>query len=669
MQKLTGTPSNQFSQPYAINTYQKKTVKEIKQPPWLRREIVRLTRQKRTAWNKFRNSKLDIDLENFKALQKKVKKSIKNAKHRYETQISKNAKSNPKLFYSYLGKKKRNKIHVGPLKRDDGELCDDNKGMSEVLNQHYCNMFTSEDPLLPPDPPPHDCPHMPDVLFTPYAVEEVLKRLKNSSSPGPDEISQRALKETAYEISVPLSILFNKSLRSGVVPADWKIANVIPIFKSGSKGEAINYRPISLTSVVVRVMERILKGRMLAHVKKYKLINSSQHGFLPKKSTSTNLIAYLEYITKKLDEGQPVDVLYLDFSKAFDKVPHKRLLQKLRSYNFSRELIVWIAMWLENRRQRVVVNGIPSEWREVTSSVIQGSVLGPILFTLYINDIDSCIDDTEGIISKFADDTKVAKIISDSKTAQEMQQVIANLESWSKTWGMQFNTKKCCILHFGHHNLKHRYTMNGEILESCSTQRDLGVLISDNCLPASQCAAAAKKANQVLGRINRSFSCKTKDIMLQIYKVFVRPHLEYAVTAWSPWQRKDMDTLEKIQHRATRRMSDVRGTYEERLEQLGLTTLEERRTRGDAIEVFKCVRGFLDIDKETLFNVNTPLQPKTRHQRSFMPLTIPRAHLDLRKNFFSIRGAKLWNYLPSELRECRTVNRFKNAYDACFAQN
>ena len=209
--------------------------------------------------------------------------------------------------------------------------------------------------------------------------------------------------------------------------------------------------------------------------------------------------------------------------------------------------------------------------------------------------------------------------------------------------------------------------MNGETLESYTTQRDLGVLVSDNCLPSNQCAAAAKKANQVLGRINRSFSCKTKDIMLQIYKVFVRPHLEYAVTAWCPWQKKDMDALEKIQHRATRRMSDVRGTYPERLEQLGLTTLEERRLRGDAIEVFKYVRGFLDIEKETLFNINIPAQPKTRHQRSFMPLNVPRANLKLRKNFFSIRGARLWNTLPSELRECNTVNRFKNAYDAYFA--
>ena len=151
--------------------------------------------------------------------------------------------------------------------------------------------------------------------------------------------------------------------------------------------------------------------------------------------------------------------------------------------------------------------------------------------------------------------------------------------------------------------------------------------------------------------------------MLPIYKVFIRPHLEYAVTAWSPWHRKDVDVLERVQHRATRRMSDVRGPYEERLQQLELTTLENRRKRGDAIEAFKYLRGFLDINAETLFTPNKVVIPKTRHQQSFMPLAIPRARLDIRKNFFSVRAAQLWNSLPSSLRESKSVNAFKNAYD------
>ena len=483
-------------------------------------------------------------------------------------------------------------MQAGPLKQENGELCYDDLAMSEILNNHYAKVFTSEDQTLPPSPPLSDCAVMQNIKFTPEMVIEVLKRIKNSSSPGPDEISQRVLKELMHEVSEPLSLLYNKSMQTCDIPKDWKLANVVPIYKSGPKGEPVNYRPISLTSVVVRVMERIVKGKMMQHMRVNRLIRPSQHGFLPKKSTSTNLVTYLDYVTKKLDEGKSMDVLYLDFSKAFDKVPHKRLVQKLRSFNFSKELIAWIANWLKNRKQRVQLNGVYSEWRDVISSVIQGSVLGPILFVIYINDIDNCIGQMEGIISKFADDTKVAKVINDRQSAVEMQQTIGNLENWCKQWGMDFNVKKCCILHLGHQNPKYEYLMNGLVLESVSHQRDLGILISNDCLPGRQCAMAAKKANQILGRINKSFSCKTHEVMLQIYKVFVRPHLEYAITAWAPWHKKDMEVLEKIQHRATRRMSDIRGSYEQRLQQLDLTTLEERRRRGDAIETFKYLRGF-----------------------------------------------------------------------------
>ena len=354
---------------------------------------------------------------------------------------------------------------------------------------------------------------------------------------------------------------------------------------------------------------------------------------------------------------------YTSISQRLLIVPHNRLLQKLKSFNILEELILWIKNWLSNRKQRVLVDGEYSDWRDVTSSVVQGSVLRPILFTIHINDIDNCLGTKEGLTSKFADDTKVAKVVRDSKSAGEMQQIIHNLETWCETWGMAFNTQKCCVMHFGHKNPQSKYTMNGQILAPVSNQRDLGVLISNDCKPSDQCALAAKKANQVLGQINKSFSCYTKDIMLGIYKVFVRPHLEYAVTAWSPWHSRDKETLEKIQRRATRRMSDVTGTYEERLKQLELTTLEERRTRGDAIEVYKYLKGFLDVKKESLFELANVDQPRTRHQQTHLPLIVPRAKLDLRQNSFPVRGAKVWNNLPSVIRESSSINIFKNAYD------
>ena len=205
--------------------------------------------------------------------------------------------------------------------------------------------------------------------------------------------------------------------------------------------------------------------------------------------------------------------------------------------------------------------------------------------------------------------------------------------------------------------------MNGQKLSSSSEQRDSGVIVSETSSPNKQCASAAKKANQMLGRINKSFSCFTKDIMNLIYKVFVRPHLEYAVVAWSPWLRKDIDALETIQRRATRRISDIRGSYDERLKALKITTLEKRRIRGDAIEIFKCLRGIWSINSESLFTLRDPEGPRTRQQQSFMPLIIPRARLDIRKYFFSVRAANIWNDLPSSIRESNSVNIFKNAYD------
>ena len=557
----------------------------------------------------------------------------------------------------------QNKIQVGPIKRQDNSLCHEGKEMAETFNKHYASVFTKENPVLPSVEPPLSGPQMADIQFTPNIVAEVLKHVKNSSSPGPDEISQRILKEVADEVSHPLCILYNKSVKSGILPSDWKSANVVPIFKNGSKTEPVNYRPISLTSVVVKIMERVIKEKMMKHLTSNKLIGSSQHGFMPKKSTSTNLVTYMDYITKNLDKGDPVDVLYLDFAKAFDKVPHNRLIQKLKRYNLSDETLKWIEAWLSNRKQRVLLNGTYSDWLDVTSSVVQGSVLGPILFIMFIDDIDTCLMNHSGFISKFADDTKLAKVVKDAETAAEMQIIIRNLEEWCKTWGMDFNIKKCCIMHFGYNNPKFEYQIEGQALKSPQTQRDLGVIVSDSCTPSAQCAQAAKKANQVLGQINRSFSCYSKDVMSQIHKVFVRPHLEYAVTAWSPWNQKDKDILEKIQRRATRRISNIRGTYPERLEQLKLTTLEERRTRGDAIEVFKCLNGFWDVEKETLFTLNQSCDPKTRHQKSYMPLTVPRAKLDLRKNSFPVRGSVLWNSLPNSVRESVSINAFKNAYD------
>ena len=264
-----------------------------------------------------------------------------------------------------------------------------------------------------------------------------------------------------------------------------------PIFKKGSSRDPGNYRPVSLTSLTCKVMEMILKESIMQHLNNNRLIRTSQHSFIAGRSCTTNLVEFLEVITAEADRGEPVDTVFLDFAKAFDKVPTQRLLKKLRAHGIGGRLLAWIRSWLNERRQRVVLDGETSSWAEVLSGVPHGSVLGPILFIIFINDLDvqAALAD---IVSKFADDTKAAKIIRGESSHTEMQQMLDGLHTWSERWAMQFNIKKCKIMHFGSNNPKREYFMNGEKLQATEEERDIGVLVTPNLKPGAQCRKAAE---------------------------------------------------------------------------------------------------------------------------------------------------------------------------------
>uniref|UniRef100_A0A803JMC7 Reverse transcriptase domain-containing protein n=1 Tax=Xenopus tropicalis TaxID=8364 RepID=A0A803JMC7_XENTR len=302
-----------------------------------------------------------------------------------------------------------------------------------------------------------------------------------------------------------------------------------------------NYRPVSLTSVVGKLFEGLLRDHIQNYVVENGIMSSNQHGFMKDRSCQTNIIAFYDEVSKKLDSGDAVDIIYLDFAKAFDTVPHKRLLSKLRSIGLSEVVCTWIENWLQDRVQRVVVNGTFSTWSKVLSGVPQGSVLGPLLFNLFINDLG------EGIMSKI----------------------------WAAKWQMRFNVDKCKVMHLGCKNMQAPYTLNGTALGKSIMEKDLGVLVDNKLGCSKQCQAAAARANKVLSCIKRGIDSREEGVILPLYRALVRPHLEYAVQFWSPVLKRDIIELERVQRRATKLVKGMESlSYEERLAKLGLFTLE-----------------------------------------------------------------------------------------------
>ena len=641
-------------------------------PLWMNRNIIRLIRKKRRLWNWYKSTNDHAEYQAYIDAQKSVNKIIRAAKKKFERKLAKNFKQNPRQFYSHLNNHTKSRAQVGPLQNEEGEQLSDSQGMCNILNSFFSSVFTNEDCTNIPTPQ-----QMPNVNIGSLVVNEEMfkKRLsktKQNGAPGPDKITSKILSELADVVALPLCIIFNKSIRTGEVPDDWKIANVTPVFKKGSRSLAENYRPISLTSVICKILESLLCEVIITHLSEQQLLNSSQHGFVSHRSCLTNLLEYLETLTSLLDKGHNIDVFYLDFSKAFDRVPHQRLLAKLRAHGITGEIFNWIQSWLGDRKQRVVLNGSQSNWTPVPSGVPQGSVLGPLLFIIFINDIDTAVDVVHCTLLKSADDTKGLHKVNNYNDAEKLQKNLDNLYQWSCDWQMLFNLDKCHILHLGNTNPRYDYNINGHPLLHVDEEKDLGVIINSSCTPSKQVSAAALKGNQVLGQLLRTFTYRDRYTFIKLYKQYVRPHLEYDVQAWRPWLQQDIDMLENVQRRALKAVSGLHGSYKEKLKSLSMLSLEERRQRGDMIETFKIIHNIEDIDPSKFFSFSSNNHNYATRQATVISedVIIPSfglvkgpSRIELRMNFFSQRVVNSWNALPSTVKNSESVNAFKNNYD------
>ena len=657
----------------------KKKRRNNSKPLWMQKNAMKIIRKKRKLWKHYTQSQDYQSYLAFKRVQNEVKSVVRKAKREFEKKLASDVKKNPKAFYSYLSSRCKVQAKVGPLKDSVGSVQTDDSTQAEILNQKFSTAFTREDLSTLPTPDqvfdPARGPALTSIDVTPNDVEEKIKSLKPGAS-GPDNVKPRTLRELSAQLALPISIIFNKSLSESCVPKDWKLSNVTAIFKKGDKTDAGNYRPISLTSIVCRILESIIRDKILIHLQEYNLIIKSQHGFWPHRSCLTNLLEFLEVVTKLVDEGHSVDVMFFDFSKAFDKVPHVRLISKVKAHGITGVVADWIEEWLKERKQRVVLNGKESDWADVLSGVPQGSVLGPCLFLIYINDLDNLVDSLVTLIKKFADDTKTASIVDTIAQCIEVQKQLDNLTHWEHIWQMSFNTDKCYVMHIGNKNIRHVYYMNGVQMKTSECEKDIGVYMHASLKPSVQIAECVKKANRALGMLLRCYTYRDRVHYIRLYKQYVRCHLEGAVQAWNPWLVQDIENIEGVQKRAINKCRGLQGSYTEKLKLVGLTSLFDRRRRGDMLQTFKILNNIDDVDYQTWFTKVSEVQQRTRQAVTVsadgtvvdcLNLVPRRAKLGIRKNFFSCRVVEHWNNLPVVVKHADNVQDFKVRYDDAMA--
>ena len=378
----------------------------------------------------------------------------------------------------------------------------EDKEKAETLDKFFSSVFTVEDmnniPKLEPGEK-SEGKFLLDIIITVDTVRAKLKALNPNKSPGPDKIYPRILKELSNELAEPLTYLFKKSPEEGKLPDDWKHAEVTAIFKKGEKSNPSNYRPVSLTSVVCKIMESFVRDAIQEHMESNKLYTSCQHGFRRGRSCISQLLEVMEDFTNYIDNGQTFDTIYLDFRKAFDTVPHARLLCKLKAYGIDGKVVDWIQMFLSNRTQQVRVGKEYSSRSQVSSGIPQGSVLGPVLFTIFINDLPEGL---ESLCKIFADDTKIYNVSNQKVT---IQNDLSKIQEWSLKWQLFFNGDKCICLHYGYNNPKYDYyfynNSNTKKLSEGEQEKDLGVIFDITLKFDIHINSQVEKANKVTGMI------------------------------------------------------------------------------------------------------------------------------------------------------------------------
>ena len=532
-----------------------KTASRRQHLPWLTPELKRKTRRKHRMYRRARRNGNPGKMAEYKRFQRQTAKDIKRAKSSFVRDhiCGKIGEGDTKPFWKFIKAQRQESVGIPPLKHR-GSLYTDAKSKAAILLGEFKSVFSREDtssiPWLGPNRSVKGT--IPPLLIQSPGVQKLLSKLNPSKSSGPDGIAGRVLRELACELAPALTALFTQTLQQGTVPREWREAIISPIFKKGDVHNPANYRPVSLTCIVSKVMEHILCKHMLDHLEHHGALTALQHGFRRGRSCETQLLLTIDDLVRSYDRKHQVDVGILDFSRVFDTVPHERLLGKLAHCGVRGPILDWVRSFLSDRKMRVAVDGVYSPWAGVTSGVPQGTILGPLLFLIYINDLPDCV--TEGtIVRLFADDCLVYRVIHSHDDQVILDKDLASLQKWSERWGMSFNPRKCNVLQVSRGDpSSHFYQLCGEVLQKVSDAKYLGILISSDLSWDKHISDVAKRANYTLGLIRRNLRHCPRDAKTTAYFSLVRSTTDYCSAIWDPYLEKDKTKLERVNRRAAR---------------------------------------------------------------------------------------------------------------------
>jgi hypothetical protein len=632
--------------------------------PWINTTIKQAIRKRNNLHAKSRKSKKNRDWTDYKEQKSKVQALIRTSywKHIEDNIFGDDNEdhwgSTQKRFWTHVKSIKKDRTGTAPLK-EHGLLVSGAKDKAEILNRQYQSVFSIEDPENIPEPEEPPQPKMSDIKVTEEGILHLLSGLKENKACGPDLLSPRILKAAAKPLSRCLHIIFNASLKLGSLPKDWRSANIIPIFKKGERFKAANYQPVSLTCICTKMLEHIVVSNLMDHFDTHNILTDCQHGFRARRSCETQLISLTQELHEYLEAKEQVDMIVLDFSKAFDKVPHRRLMRKLWNYGIRGTTHAWIQAFLVDRSQRVMVDGEHSEWAKVESGVPQGTVLGPVLFLAFINDLPKAVPNAR--VRLFADDCVMYKSVSTEADCKSLQDDIHLLEQWEDKWCMSFNASKCNVITITRKRKKlhHPYILHNQPLEYTNSATYLGIELSSDLTWKKQIDKTCAKANKQLAFLRRNLQINNTKVKETAYKGLVRPVVEYCASVWDPYQAKYIKQVEMVQRRAaryvTRRYHNT-SSVTDMINTLKWESLEQRRAKARLALFYKIISSAIAIPMPSC--ILLPNRPRPGFPHQFQMIF---ASTESFKNSYFPRTVRQWNTLPPSLATLDTFTQFKSA--------